>query len=59
MKVNYDSATIHYQRSSNKLHEGFLSAPSLVIFSKNDVISDPAMNASVYEKWEKKGHTVS
>ena len=41
------------------MHEGFLQAPGLFILSKSDLVSTPAMSASVYEKWEKNGASVS
>ena len=55
LKVNYNIATIHYERASQKMHEGYLNTPGLFLFSKTDPVSNPEMNASVYEKWEKKG----
>ena len=53
--MKYRTATVHYERSSEKMHEGYLNTPGLFLFSKTDPISDPATNGSVIEKWEKKG----
>jgi len=59
MRMKYDTATVHYERSSSKMHEGFLSQPSLFLISNGDVVADPQMVATIYEKWEKKGQSVS
>ncbi|XP_050687710.1 uncharacterized protein LOC126981073 isoform X1 [Eriocheir sinensis] len=52
LKVNYNTATVHYERASRKMHENFLGVPGLFFFSNNDPVSTPEMNALVYKKWE-------
>lgn len=58
MKVQYNTATIHYQRASAKMHENFLGVPALFFFSENDPVSTPEMNAKVYKKWEARNFPV-
>lgn len=58
MKIQYKSATIHYERASKLIHENFCKTPSLVMFSDNDPISTPEMNAVLYRKWEAKNMPV-
>ena len=50
---------IHYELSSDKIHEGFLKRPGLFILSKTDHFATPEMNAVVYEKWARDGIPVS
>ncbi|KAK7071077.1 hypothetical protein SK128_024599 [Halocaridina rubra] len=54
LKIKYKTSTIHYERASAIIHENFIHTPSLVMFSDNDPISTPAMNATIYRKWEAK-----
>ncbi|ROT60676.1 hypothetical protein C7M84_021785 [Penaeus vannamei] len=58
LKIQYDTATIHYERASQKMHQNFVGVPGLFLFSDNDPVSTPEMNARVYKKWEAKGHQV-
>ncbi|XP_047492770.1 transmembrane protein 53-B-like [Penaeus chinensis] len=58
LKIQYDTATIHYERASQKMHQNFVGVPGLFLFSDNDPVSTPEMNARVYKKWESKGHQV-
>ncbi|XP_045601040.1 uncharacterized protein [Procambarus clarkii] len=58
MKVQYSTATIHYERASAKMHENFVGVPSLFFFSENDPVSTPEMNAKVYKKWEDRNFPV-
>ncbi|MCL4115743.1 UNVERIFIED_CONTAM: hypothetical protein GTU68_044616 [Idotea baltica] len=57
MKSNYETATRHYERSSQMMHANIPSTPGLFIFSKSDPVSYPAMNLAVVNSWEQKGHT--
>lgn len=52
LKANYNTATVHYERASSKMHENFVGVPGLFFFSNNDPVSTPEMNAVVYKKWE-------
>ncbi|XP_042862634.1 transmembrane protein 53-B-like [Penaeus japonicus] len=58
LKIQYDTATVHYERASQKMHQNFVGVPGLFLFSDNDPVSTPEMNARVYKKWEAKGHKV-
>ncbi|XP_045600988.2 transmembrane protein 53-B isoform X2 [Procambarus clarkii] len=58
LKVQYNTATIHYERASAKMHENFVGVPALLFFSENDPISTPEMNANVYKKWEARNFPV-
>ncbi|XP_063863418.1 uncharacterized protein LOC135102315 [Scylla paramamosain] len=54
LRVHYNTATIHYENASAKMHENFVGVPGLFFFSDNDPVSTPEMNAVVYKKWEAK-----
>lgn len=54
LRAHYNTATVHYERASAKMHENFLGAPGLIFFSNSDPVSTPEMNAVVYKKWEAK-----
>ncbi|KAL7645701.1 UNVERIFIED_CONTAM: hypothetical protein RMT77_002578 [Armadillidium vulgare] len=55
MNFNYETATRHYERSSEMMHENTLNVPGLFIFSKVDPVSDESVNMPVVRKWEKNG----
>ncbi|KAK3895381.1 hypothetical protein Pcinc_000909 [Petrolisthes cinctipes] len=58
LRTQYNTATIHYERASVKMHQNYLEVPSLLFFSDIDHVSTPEMNAVVYRKWEAKGYPV-
>ncbi|XP_064114848.1 transmembrane protein 53-like [Macrobrachium nipponense] len=58
LKVRYNTATIHYERASIKMHQNYAGAPGLFFISRNDPVSTPEMVANVYSKWEANGHEV-
>ena len=41
------------------MHANYVGVPALVLFSDNDPVSTPAMNARIYKQWEQRGHKVS
>lgn len=55
LRVQYDVATVHYERSSAKMHEGFLNRPGLFLISRTDPVASVEMVSSVYNDWERKG----
>ncbi|XP_018007698.1 uncharacterized protein LOC108665453 isoform X2 [Hyalella azteca] len=55
LRFRYDSATVHYERASKMLNEAYLKKPGLFLFSDNDSISTPDMNAFVLNNWTKMG----
>lgn len=58
LRTQYNTATIHYECASAKMHQNFLGVPALLFFSDTDFVSTPEMNAVVYRKWEDTGYPV-
>lgn len=59
MWLAYPIATKHYQASSAMFHSMFLRCPALLLFSKQDVISDAQINLSLAAEWSSLGINVT
>lgn len=58
LKVRYNTATIHYERASAKMHQNYVGVPALFFISNSDPVATPHMVSRVYNKWEANGHDV-
>ncbi|XP_015792272.1 transmembrane protein 53 [Tetranychus urticae] len=52
-------ATKHYVASSKMFHNNFLRCPALLLFSKQDAISDTKVNMDLAEEWKNLGINVT
>lgn len=56
LKVSYPIATKNYLRSSNEIFRNVLKVPGLLLFSKNDEVSNYKANQRLFDTWQKSGY---